>query len=148
VLNLIRLSAYLLILSLLLFFSVAIKTPSLAATTVKQLPGNLISPQQGVICNEKAKVCYDNQGISVGITKEIMGQEAADQLSNNLSAVDKKSIAITLGSSTMMACGPKSLDQQFLKDLEGAAIWFLQKGYLHLDIKFDPGTMNFYRLLE
>ena len=249
--HLTRLSAHILILSLSLFFSVGIKTPSLAATGPKQLPGLLISPQQGVICNERVKVCYDAQGVSVGITQEIMGQEAADQLSSNLTAVDKKffdptnfkpvqgvschtlekacykedtlstalssalfgenaekygpevlpgtswawngscynndtevrpeesnhfkinfktdgsvqlqadcntvhgsyhadgkSISITLGPSTMMACGPKSLDHQFLKDLQGVATWFLKRGDLYLDIKSDTGTMDFYRSLE
>ena len=213
-----------------------------------QLPGGLISPQVGTICNEKAKVCYDTFGVSIGITKDIIGEQAADKLTRELSAVPEiffdrttfnpvqgfschtlekacyeentisktlsaalfgddvgkygpdalidalwawdgsrynndtdvsaaygreytvnfhtdgslkihadcnkvlghyaakgKSISITLGPSTMMACGPDSQDQQFLKDLEGVAVWFLKKGDLYLDIKSDTGTMRFYR---
>jgi len=213
-----------------------------------RLPGGLISPQTGTICNKTVKICYDTYGVSIGITKEIMGQQAADKLTRELSAVDekyfdrtnfnpaqgischtlekacyeddtiseilssalfgndvgkydsdslldvswawnwsrynndteilaaddreyrlvfqadgsvkiqadcnkvfgtyiaeKKSISITFGPSTLMACGPDSQDQYFLRDLKGASVWFLKKGSLYLDIKFDTGTMNFYR---
>lgn len=222
-------------------------TPS-AGAKGNLLPGGLISPQTGTICNEKVKVCYDTFGVSIGITKDIMGEQAAEKLTRELSAVpedffdrttfnpvqgischtlekacyeddtiseilssalfgdavgkygpevlidvpwawdgsrynndtetvaaegreyrlvflaagslqiqadcnrvsgaysaEKRSIAITIGPSTRMACGPDSQDQQFLKDLEGAALWFLKKGDLYLDIKFDTGTMQFYR---
>ncbi len=60
-------------------------------------------------------------------------------------AVEGRSISISLGPATMRACAPGSLDRQFLKDLEGAAGWFLKEGDLYLDIKFDTGTMRFYR---
>lgn len=45
-------------------------------------------------------------------------------------------------------CGLDSLDQQFLKDLEGVSIWFLKNSRLYLDIKYDTGTMEFSRLLK
>jgi len=212
------------------------------------LPGDLISPQVGSLCNKEANVCYDVYGVSIGITKEIMGQEAADKLNNQISAIDKKyfdqsnfnpaqgischtleklcyegdtindalstalfgadagkygpdalhdvvwmwnttqynndtkirakdghvyrvqfmkagsikmkvdcnmaggnyraegkSLTITPGPSTRMACGPDSQDREFLADIEGVAGWLLHKGDLYLDIKFDTGTMNFYR---
>jgi heat shock protein HslJ len=214
----------------------------------RQLPGDLVSPQIGVICNEKERFCYDSFGISIGITKDIMGEEAAGKLTRILSAVDEnafdrtnfnptqgvschtlekacyeydtiskdistalfenevkkygpdaligvywswggsrynndteivavdsskygvafhadgsleihtdcnkvsggykaegKSISITLGPSTLMACPPNSQEQKFLKDLEGVVIWFFEKGTLYLDLKYDTGTMNFYR---
>ncbi len=44
-----------------------------------------------------------------------------------------------------MACGPDSQEQQFLRDLQGAAVWFLKKGDLYLDIRADTGTIRFYR---
>ncbi len=213
-----------------------------------RLPDNLISPEEGVVCNGQAKVCYDTFGVTIGITNDIMGQEAADKLAQELSAVDEKyfdrsnfnpaqgischtlerrcyedntvndllstalfgddagtygpevlidvpwawggsrynnntevlakdgrtyslrfiqdgllqikadcnmvrgsyhvegrSLSIKLGASTKMACGPDIQDQQFLKDLEGVAVWFLKKGKLYLDIKVDTGTMDFYR---
>ncbi|MCF6187433.1 MAG: META domain-containing protein [Desulfobulbaceae bacterium] len=59
-----------------------------------------------------------------------------------------KSLLIQLGPGTMAACGPKSLEQRFLRDLEGSAVWFLKQSDLYLDLKADTGTMKFYRLLE
>lgn len=214
----------------------------------KHLPGGLVSTQTGVICNEKEKVCYDIYGVSLGITKDIMGQQAADTLlseirdvpenhfdrtnfnpapgfschvfekvcyegdtrseeltsalfGNSVGKYDshalfdvpwdwvgsrynndtevlaadgreyrltfqadgslkiqadcnrvsgryrskKRSISIILGPSTLMACEPGSRDQQFLRDLQGAALWFLKKGELYIDIKSDTGTMRFSR---
>ncbi len=219
-----------------------------AGASDNQLPGGLVSPQSGTICNEKVKVCYDAFGVSIGITKDVMGAQAADKLTRELAAVPEKyfdrttfnpvqgischtlekacyeddtlskalssalfgaavgkygpdalidvpwawdgsrynndtevlaaegreyrlmfkadgslqiqadcnrifgnaavegrSISVTLGPGTRMACAPDSQDQQFLRDLEGVAVWFLKKGDLYLDIKFDTGTMRFYR---
>lgn len=228
------------------FLQLVLQLP--ASADENRLPGNLISPQTGTICNEKVKVCYDSFGVSIGITKDVMGEQAADKLTRELSTVDEasfdrtnfnpvqgischtlekacyenntindplssalfgdsvgeygpdalidvpwawdgsrynndtkitaadgrnyrlnfhadgslkiladcnrvsgsytaegKSISITLGPTTLMACGPDSQDQQFLRDLEDVAVWFLKKGDLYLDIKADTGTMRFYR---
>ncbi len=67
---------------------------------------------------------------------------------NNVSAgyrSEGKNLSIHPGPSTMMACGADSQDQQFLRDLNGVAGWFLKKGDLYLDMKADAGTMRFYR---
>ncbi len=63
-------------------------------------------------------------------------------------ASEGNSISFVIGPSTRMDCGPDSLDQQFLKDLEGVSIWFLKNSRLYLDIKYDTGTMEFSRLLK
>ncbi len=213
-----------------------------------QLPAGLISPESGTICNERVKICYDTFGVSIGITKEVMGEHAAEKLTRKLSSVDEKyfdrnnfnpvegischtlekacyegntmskllsaalfgeevgsyddhalldvfwawdgsrynndtesravdgrqytlifqgdgsvkimadcnrvfgqysaegrSLAITLGPSTRMACAPGTQDHLFLRDLGGAVGWFLKKGELYLDMKADAGTMRFYR---
>jgi heat shock protein HslJ len=54
------------------------------------------------------------------------------------------SLSIVLGASTKVACPEGSLDQEYLRDLEGAAIAFSDgTGDLLIDIKFDSGTMRF-----
>lgn len=214
----------------------------------EQLPADLISPEVGVICNEHVKICYNTFGVSIGITRELMGEEAAEKLTRELAAVDEKyfdrtnfnpvegvschtlekacyegdkiskllsaalfgrndgcydahalldvfwvwdgsrynndtevraaddrqytlifqadaslkimadcnrvfaqynsggkSLAITLGPSTRMACAPDSQDQLFLRDLAGVAGWFMRKGDLYLDMEADAGTMRFYK---
>lgn len=65
---------------------------------------------------------------------------------NNVGAtytVDGGNISITLGPSTLVACPPDSLDQQFLSSLENAAIYFSEEGDLFLDLFADGGTMRF-----
>jgi heat shock protein HslJ len=56
---------------------------------------------------------------------------------------DNSSISITLGPSTLAACGPDSKDTEFLQALDGAVIYFFQNEDLFLDIQYDTGTMQF-----
>ncbi len=59
-------------------------------------PGNVYSPEQGVICDKKAGFCSDSYGISLGITKDILGQKAEDKWSKILSDKDFDSTSYTL----------------------------------------------------
>lgn len=56
---------------------------------------------------------------------------------------DSSSLAITLGASTLAACGPNSLNAQFTQALSNAALYFFQDDDLLIDLKFDSGTMQF-----
>ena len=42
--------------------------------------GGVYSPSQGVLCDTKAGFCADSYGISMGLTKEYLGQAAQDKL--------------------------------------------------------------------
>lgn len=55
--------------------------------------------------------------------------------------------SLTLGvtHTTMAACPPESLAQQFMKDLAAARIAFMRDGKLYLDLMYDSGTMKFAR---
>lgn len=52
---------------------------------------------------------------------------------------------ITIGpiSTTRAACGPDSIDGEFVQRLSDAAIYFFQEGDLYLDLMADAGTMQF-----
>ena len=56
---------------------------------------------------------------------------------------DDGSISITLGPTTAAACGPDSLDQQYLAGLSNAAIYFFQEEDLFMDMQADGGTLRF-----
>jgi len=58
-------------------------------------------------------------------------------------ALDGNKIAITITHTTRAACIPDSLEQSFIRDLNGVAGWFLKDGDLYMDIKHDTGTMKF-----
>jgi heat shock protein HslJ len=58
------------------------------------------------------------------------------------------SINIEIDRMTRAACPEGSLDEQFLKDLSAAAIFFLRDGELYVDLKYDTGTMRFRKAEE
>ena len=45
--------------------------------------------------------------------------------------------------STNMACPPDTQDAVFARDLQRAAIFFIENGVLYLDLPYDSGTMRF-----
>jgi hypothetical protein len=45
-----------------------------------QLKGAVYSPSPGIICDKKAQFCADEQGISLGYTKEYLGQKAENTM--------------------------------------------------------------------
>ena len=55
------------------------------------------------------------------------------------------SVQITLGPTTLAACGPDSLGDRFLKELGAAAIYFFDGDDLMIDLFADSGTMRFTR---
>lgn len=50
---------------------------------------------------------------------------------------------ITLGASTLAACPPNSIDNEYKQALENAAIYFFEDGNLYMDLFADAGTMMF-----
>ena len=57
----------------------------------------------------------------------------------------KSALTIEVIHSTRAMCPPDSLEQTYLKDLNGAAIYFIREGGLYIDLKYDTGTMKFSR---
>ena len=43
----------------------------------------------------------------------------------------------------MAACPEGSLEEEFVRGLSAATIYFIQEGDLYLDLKYDSGTMRF-----
>ena len=52
-------------------------------------------------------------------------------------------IAINITHTTMAMCPPDSLEEEFLRNLAAAVIYFVQDSNLYFDLKFDTGTMKF-----
>lgn len=55
---------------------------------------------------------------------------------------------ITLGPSTLAACPPDSIDDEYREGLESAVIYFFQDGDLYMDLPVDTGTMMFSPAME
>ena len=47
--------------------------------------GSVYSPEQGILCDRQAGFCVDREGISLGFTKEYLGQSNQDKWSNRIS---------------------------------------------------------------
>ena len=45
-----------------------------------QKGGSVYFPQKGIVCDKKAGFCADSEGISMGYTKEYLGQAAQDKM--------------------------------------------------------------------
>ncbi len=58
-------------------------------------------------------------------------------------STDGKKLSIVITHSTMAACEEGSLEEFFVRDLTGGAIFFFKDGDLYIDIKYDTGTMKF-----
>ena len=54
-------------------------------------------------------------------------------------------IAMEIAYTTRAACPPESLEQDFIKDLNAAARYFMEAGILYIDLKLDTGTMKFMK---
>jgi heat shock protein HslJ len=59
--------------------------------------------------------------------------------------LEGSSLTLEVTHTTMAACPPGSLDQEFMKDLAAARIAFMRDGNLYLDLMYDSGTMKFAR---
>ena len=66
---------------------------------------NVYSPDQGVICDKKAGFCSDSYGISLGMTKEFLGEKAADKWTKILSDKDFDATSYTM--SNGLSCDTK-----------------------------------------
>lgn len=55
----------------------------------------------------------------------------------------EKTISIEVTHSTMAFCPEGSLEDEFVKGLSAAAIYFFKEGDLYIDLKYDSGTMRF-----
>lgn len=56
---------------------------------------------------------------------------------------EKKTLSIEITHSTMAFCPEGSLEDEFVKGLSAAAIYFIKDGDLYIDLKYDSGTMRF-----
>jgi heat shock protein HslJ len=64
-------------------------------------------------------------------------------LKGGVYATDGKKISLEITHSTMAACEEGSLEEQFIRDLTAAVIFFFKGHYLYLDLRHDTGTMLF-----
>ena len=60
-------------------------------------------------------------------------------------SAEEKRFSIEITHSTMAACPEGSLEDEFVRALSAAAIYFIKDGDLYIDQKYDSGTIRFSR---
>jgi len=63
-------------------------------------------------------------------------------------SAEDKTLTIEITHSTMAACPDGSLQEEFVRSLSAAAIYFIRDGDLFIDLKYDSGTIRFSKLNE
>ncbi len=58
-------------------------------------------------------------------------------------SVEEKRLSIEITQSTMAACPEDSLEDEFVRGLTAAAIYFIKDNDLYIDLIYDTGTMRF-----
>jgi len=58
-------------------------------------------------------------------------------------SAEERRLSIEITHSTMAACPEGSLEDEFVRGLTAAAIYFIKDGDLFIDLKYDTGTMKF-----
>ena len=76
---------------------------ALGATAVHAQPAGLSYPRVGVVCDGVGRVCYDSYGPSIGITNEVYGQKAANQLTRALSSSSSNDFRLSTGQACSVA---------------------------------------------
>ncbi len=63
-------------------------------------------------------------------------------------SAEEKRLSIEITQSTMVACPEGSLEDEFVRGLSAAAIYFIKDADLFIDLKYDTGTMRFSKQQE
>jgi hypothetical protein len=66
-------------------------------------PAGLTYPRSGVVCDSVGKVCYDSYGPSIGITADVYGKKAGNQLTRNLSQSNSRDFRLSTGQACSVA---------------------------------------------
>ncbi len=81
--------------------------------------------------------------LTFGADGTVNMQDDCNVLNGTFTEGENGELTIDLQTSTMAACPPESLHDQFVLDLAGVASYLLQDGNLFAAIKYDTGIMEF-----
>lgn len=81
--------------------------------------------------------------IEFGTDGTVNVQDDCNQLGGVYSVAGDTELIIELQTSTMAACAPESLHDQFILDLSGVASYLFEEGRLYVALRYDTGIMEF-----
>jgi hypothetical protein len=83
--------------------TLAAALPLMIGGSVIAQPAGLTYPQSGVVCDSVGRVCYDSYGPSIGITTDVYGKKAGNQLTKNLSQSNSRDFRLSTGQACSVA---------------------------------------------
>ncbi len=133
------------LITLWLPFNLSAQAPTRAESAASpELSGSIWLWNQTLMNNDETFVPANPNNYSVRFQPDgkVSIQADCNQVGGTYT-VDGSSITIETGPTTLAACPPGSLGDQFITQLSGAAIYFFREENLFIDLKFDSGTMQF-----
>ena len=67
----------------------------------------IFSPEKGIVCDKASDFCADSQGISLGLTKEYLGQEAADSIGDMIERDQMDTVKYTMSNGVYCDAGER-----------------------------------------
>ena len=101
---------------------------------------------QGTLYNNDTELKPDDPSVyTLELTEDgqVLVRADCNSLAGEYTLSEDGTIAIELPTDALSDCGEASPADEFVNDLNNAAIYFLSDGALYIDLKFDTGTMQF-----
>jgi heat shock protein HslJ len=118
----------------------------LAEKNAREIAGTAWRWVQTLYNDDRKAAPADPKDYTVQFREDGTLQAKADcNLKGGTYSSDGKLLSIEITHSTMAACPEGSLEDEFVRTLSAAAIYFLKDGDLYIDLKYDTGTMRFSR---
>jgi len=93
--------------------------------------------------HDRIQNCPDPHNYTVQFLEEGTLTVKADcNMKGGTYSAEGKILSIEITHSTMAACSEGSLEDEFVRALSGAAIYFIKDDNLYIDMKYDSGTMK------
>jgi heat shock protein HslJ len=110
----------------------------------QMLIGTVWKWQQSLYNNDTRAVPPNPENYTLKLLPDGKVNIRADcNLGGGVYRLDESKISIEITHTTRAACPPESLEQNYIRDLNAAAIYFMKGDILYIDLKHDRGTMTF-----
>ena len=126
-------------------------TADLGKKNTAEVAGTVWQWMQTLYNDDRKVVPADSKNYTVQFREDGALSVKADcnQKGGTYSAsTEERRISIKITHSTMAACPEGSLEDEFVRGLTGAAIYFIKNDDLYIDLKYDSGTMRFSKQKE
>jgi len=111
---------------------------------IPEIAGTVWQWEQTLYNDDRKVVPADPKNYTVQFQEDgTLNVKADCNMKGGTYSAEEKRLSIEITHSTMAACPDGSLENEFVRGLSAAAIYFIKDGDLFIDLKYDTGTMRF-----